>query len=221
MSSNLQADLVAALSAIRNPALDGKANYGKYATLPACLDAARQTLSQHNLSVMQMTHCDPDRLVTRIVHVSGEWLEDGGVPLLCENKANPQKMGSAITYARRYGLCAMLGIVGEEDDDGQRATPAQELPPAARPKPTPPKVDPPKVVADDIPLSSADERADWSGWVDEQIAGFEKHRTMAEHRQWSSTVKDFRTQCQAENPVEHDRLLAGYMQRKNQLENRS
>ena len=146
---------------------------------------------------------------------------DGGVPLLCENKANPQKMGSAITYARRYGLCAMLGIVGEEDDDGQRATPAQELPPAARPKSAPPKVDPPKVVADDIPMSPEDERNDWQSWVDEQIAGFEKHRTMAEHRRWSSTVKDYRAQCQPENKAEHDRLLAGYMKRKNQLENRS
>jgi hypothetical protein len=221
MSSNLQADLVAALSAIRNPALDGKANYGKYATLPACLEAARQTLSQHNLSVMQMTHTDPDRLVTRIIHTSGEFVEDGGVPLLCENKANPQKMGSAITYARRYGLCAMLGIVGEEDDDGQRATPAQELPPAARPQPAPPRVDPPKVVADDIPMSPEDERNDWKSWVDEQIAGFEKHRTTAEHKLWSTTVKEFRERCQREAPGEHDRLLAAYTKRKHQLENRS
>ena len=221
MSSNLQADLVAALSAIRNPALDGKANYGKYATLPACLEAARQTLSQHNLSVMQMTHTDPDRLVTRIIHTSGEFLEDGGVPLLCENKANPQKMGSAITYARRYGLCAMLGIVGEEDDDGQRATPAQELPSAARPQPAPPKVDPPKVVADDIPMSPEDERNDWKSWVDEQIAGFEKHRTTAEHKLWSTTVKEYRERCQREAQSEHNRLLAAYTMRKHQLENRS
>jgi hypothetical protein len=221
MSSNLQADLVAALSAIRNPALDGKANYGKYATLPACLEAARQTLSQHNLSVMQMTHTDPDRLVTRIIHTSGEFVEDGGVPLLCENKANPQKMGSAITYARRYGLCAMLGIVGEEDDDGQRATPAQELPPAARPQPAPPKVDPPKVVADDIPMSPEDERNDWKSWVDEQIAGFEKHRTTAEHKLWSTTVKEYRERCQREAQSEHNRLLAAYTMRKHQLENRS
>jgi hypothetical protein len=213
MSSNLQADLVAALSAIRNPALDGKANYGKYATLPACLEAARQTLSEHNLSVMQMTHVDPDRLVTRIIHTSGEFVEDGGVPLLCENKANPQKMGSAITYARRYGLCAMLGIVGEEDDDGQRATPPQELPPAARPKPAPPRR-----VADDIPFAPEDSRNDWRGWVDEQIAGFAKHRTTVEHKTWSTTVKDDRETCQREAPAEHERLLSAYVTRKTELE---
>lgn len=132
-------DLVAALSEISNPPLDGKANYGKYATLPACLETARSTLAQHNLCVVQITLIDPDRLVTRIVHSSGEFLEDGGVPLLCENNNNPQKMGSAITYARRYGLCSLLGICGEEDDDGQRATPQKELPQkkAAKPAPAP------------------------------------------------------------------------------------
>ena len=132
-------DLVAALSEINNPPLDGRANYGKYATLPACLETARATLAQHNLCVVQITLIDPDRLVTRIVHSSGEFLEDGGVPLLCENNNNPQKMGSAITYARRYGLCSLLGICGEEDDDGQRATPQKELPQKRVAKPAPDK----------------------------------------------------------------------------------
>ena len=132
-------DLVAALSEISNHPLDGRANYGKYATLPACLETARSTLAQHNLGVVQITLTEPDKLVTRIVHSSGEYLEDGGVPLLCENKNNPQKMGSAITYARRYGLCSLLGICGEEDDDGQRATPQKELPQKRVAKPTPDK----------------------------------------------------------------------------------
>lgn len=217
MSSNLQSDLVAALAEIRNPPLDGKANYGRYATLPACLETARQTLAKHNLAVIQMTYVDPDRLVTRLVHSSGEWVEDGGVPLLCEQKNNPQKMGSAITYARRYGLCAMLGIVGEEDDDGQRATPAAELPPAKAEKPAP---KPPPVVADDIPFDAKDERADWNAWVDEQIAGFEKHRTTAEHMTWSTTVKEMRERCHVEDPKAHTRLLDAYMNRKEQLTNR-
>ena len=134
-------DLVSALSEINNPPLDGRANYGKYATLPACLETARATLAQHNLGVVQITLIDPDRLVTRFVHSSGEFLEDGGVPLLCENNNNPQKMGSAITYARRYGLCSLLGICGEEDDDGQRATPQKELPKAKKAKPVTPKTD--------------------------------------------------------------------------------
>jgi hypothetical protein len=226
LMSKIHEDLVAALSQISNPALDGQANYGKYATLPACLDTARQTLSRHNLAIIQITHIDPDRLVTRIVHSSGEFIEDGGVPLLCENKENPQKMGSAITYARRYGLCAMLGIVGEEDDDGQRATPVAERPPAkTTSKPLPlaavAKVKPPPIVADEIPFTEEDERTDWVAWVEEQIAGFAKHRTTAEHTQWSSTVKDHRQRCKVENLAHHERLLNAYTKRKNELENRS
>ena len=58
---------------------------------------------------------------------------------MCENNNNPQKMGSAITYARRYGLCSLLGICGEEDDDGQRATPQKELPQKRVAKPAPDK----------------------------------------------------------------------------------
>lgn len=229
---DMQADLVAALSEIRNPPLDGDANYGRYATLPACLETARQTLSQNNLAVLQMTYTDPDRLVTRIIHVSGLFVEDGGVPLLCENKANPQKMGSAITYARRYGLCAMLGIVGEEDDDGQRATPTQELPPPkARPEPAPPSAEAPAKapaevagpaeIYDEVPLdvSPDDARPDWTAWVDDQVAGFGKHRDMAEHRLWSTTVKEHRHRLERESPAEHARLLDAYTNTKHTLTN--
>jgi hypothetical protein len=112
----------------------------------------------------------------------------------------------------------MLGIVGEEDDDGQRATPPQELPPAARPKPAPPKIEPPRVVADDIPFAPEDSRNDWRSWVDEQIAGFAKHRTTVEHKTWSTTVKDDRENCQREAPTEHERLLSAYVTRKTELE---
>ena len=232
MSNSMQADLVAALSEISNPSLDGQANYGKYATLSACLKAANETLSSHNLSVIQMAHTDPDRLVTRIVHTSGEFIEDGGVPLLSENKANPQKMGSAITYARRYGLCSMLGIVGEEDDDGLAATPVAERPDVKTPakkasdayqkvEEMAEKVVPPTIVADDIPFSAKDTRKDWSGWVDEQILGMQKHRHLAEHKQWSSIVKDHREQCAREDAASTERLLAAYNSRKLELENRS
>jgi hypothetical protein len=216
---DMQADLVAALSEIRNPPLDGEANYGRYATLPACLETARQTLSKNNLAVLQMTYTDPDRLVTRIIHVSGLFVEDGGVPLLCENKANPQKMGSAITYARRYGLCAMLGIVGEEDDDGQRATPAQELPPSAK---APAKVDGPAEIYDEIPFDASPgaARPNWTAWVDDQVAGMEKHKNMAEHRLWSGTVRDHRERLEKEEPGEHARLLQCYTARKAKLENK-
>ena len=120
-------DLVDALSAISNPELDGQANYGSYTTLPTCLNVARSILSQHNLALIQVVLPDPARLVTRIIHSSGDCIEDGGVELIYD-KSNVQKLGSAITYARRYGLCSLLGIAGQQDDDGIIATAFKDLP---------------------------------------------------------------------------------------------
>ena len=215
--SKMHDDLVAALAEISNPPLDGRANYGKYATLPACLDAARETLSRHNFAVMQMPFTEPDRLVTRLIHSTGEWFEDGGVPLLCENKANPQKMGSAITYARRYGLCSMLGIVGEEDDDGQRATPVKELPktkPASKAAPVPQK-------ADEIPFNKSDEQNDWDKWVADQISFLEKENKLTAITLWSSANIDTLTKkLQVENKELFTQLLTVYEKRKAQLQNK-
>lgn len=60
-------------------------------------------------------------LVYRLRHVdSGEEL--GATMLLMIDKANPQGQGSAITYARRYALMAVLGLVADEDDDGNKAS---------------------------------------------------------------------------------------------------
>lgn len=211
--NSIEQDLVAALYEIQNPPLDGRANYGKYATLPACLDAARKTLARHSLAVLQMVYPDPDRLVTRIVHASGNFIEDGGVPLLCENKSNPQKMGSAITYARRYGLCAMLCIVGEEDDDGQRATPADELPPE-RKEPTKDTLDfNSKSVWAPFPSPEA--------WVADQIQGFPKHKDLSEHMGWSGSedVKAGRAVLERDEPELFKTLSEAYVERKDELKN--
>jgi len=63
--------------------------------------------------------------------VSGQWIEDEGIPLITD-KQNMQGLGSAITYAKRYGLQAMGFIVTDEDDDGNSASkpiPSQATPP--------------------------------------------------------------------------------------------
>jgi len=73
-------------------------------------------------------------LVTRIIHTSGEHIE-GEFPLVCKDPNDPQKLGSAVTYARRYALSAALGITAD-DDDGQAAaghTPAPAPKPQAKP----------------------------------------------------------------------------------------
>jgi hypothetical protein len=75
-------------------------------------------------------------IVTRIMHTSGQWMEDEGY-ILNPTKNDPQGMGSAVTYARRYTLGASLGIITEDDDDGNKAS--EPIKPAPKPvtKPEP------------------------------------------------------------------------------------
>jgi hypothetical protein len=92
----------------------------KYADLSSVWDACRKPLSENGLSILQYTviHEGQPALVTMLLHVSGESVE-GLTPLLV-GKQDMQALGSAITYARRYGLAAMVGVA-PEDDDGQAA----------------------------------------------------------------------------------------------------
>lgn len=93
----------------------------KYATLDSVIDVVRAPFSENGLAYIQsLRNVDGERrLVTRLMHNSGQFLEDDGVPLLVD-KANMQGLGSALTYARRYGLMAAAGVA-PEDDDGNAA----------------------------------------------------------------------------------------------------
>ena len=127
MENSFHTDLVKALGEIKNPELDENANYGKYASINSCLKAVKTVLKDNNLSIMQLTHTEPDRLVTRIIHTSGAFIEDGGVPLYAANKNNPQQLMGSITYAKRNGLCAFLGIEAvKPEQSSEPANPMQK-----------------------------------------------------------------------------------------------
>lgn len=98
-------------------------NY-KYADLASVIGAARDALASNDLAVLQRAHPSERGvcLQTTLVHASGEWISDGGLTLPAP-KNDPQGFGSAMTYARRYGLAALLGIV-QDDDDGVAAVAA-------------------------------------------------------------------------------------------------
>lgn len=89
-----------------------------YATLGEIVDATRPALSRHGLVCVQMLAQAGQRtvLVTRLLHESGEWME-GAAPVQPVGNG-PQALGSAITYMRRYAYTALLGVVADEDDDG-------------------------------------------------------------------------------------------------------
>lgn len=93
----------------------------KYADLTSVWEACRAALTKNGLSVAQVTEIDGDLFFIRtiLLHSSGEMLE-GRYPLR-PMQNTPQGMGSAISYARRYALAAMVGVVAE-DDDGQAAS---------------------------------------------------------------------------------------------------
>lgn len=112
--------LAAAQGEMKNASKTGKGNYGKYAELSEVRDTVVPFLSKHGIAIIQGTLPDGENLYvfTRLVHESGEWIE-GRLPM---NDRIPQKMGSEITYARRYLMAAMCGIAAEDDDDGQAAT---------------------------------------------------------------------------------------------------
>lgn len=92
-----------------------------YADLESVWDSCREALAKNGLAVIQMPgNFFEGRmwLITRLVHSSGEWIEqEMSVPV---NKPDAQGAGSALTYMRRYALAAFVGIV-QADDDGNAA----------------------------------------------------------------------------------------------------
>jgi hypothetical protein len=123
--SALMPALVAAQGSIKNITKEKKNTHFKnnYADIADGLDVIRPALSANGLAVTQSTDFDQDRgiftLHTRIYHISGEWI-GSTYPLPTNGKA--QDMGSAITYARRYALFALVGVAAtDEDNDGNDA----------------------------------------------------------------------------------------------------
>lgn len=101
---------------------DAKGNWGKYATLVAVQQEILPKLKECGLAVIQpLSHLDGQPAIrTTLLHESGESITE--VTPLILPKNDPQGQGSAITYARRYSLASITGLVIDDDDDGQKAT---------------------------------------------------------------------------------------------------
>lgn len=95
----------------------------KYAGLPQVIDAIKGPLNDNGITFIQtpsIPAIDDVRLVlvTRLLHESGEWIEDTAICPM--PKQDPQGLGSAMTYLRRYSLAAICGLY-QDDDDGEAA----------------------------------------------------------------------------------------------------
>jgi hypothetical protein len=94
-----------------------------YASLAAVIDTISEPLTNNGLAIMQGIELEgEDRfpiLATKLIHDSGESIRHT-YPLYTKDLSDPQKLASAVTYARRYSLMAMFNLAAE-DDDGNAA----------------------------------------------------------------------------------------------------
>jgi hypothetical protein len=107
------------------PGKEGKQGFEySYADLADVIESYRPSLSKAEIAIVQPIIQRDGHLVlvTRLIHSSGEWIASE-YPLTMYQK--PQEQGSALTYARRYAVSALLGIAAEDDDDGKRAQDAE------------------------------------------------------------------------------------------------
>jgi ERF superfamily len=107
----------------------------RYAPLSSGLDIVRKTLGQHEIATIQTTAVHEASgivsLTTMLAHASGEWIASDWPVCPIAETANPQRMGAALTYARRYALFTLVGIAGEDDLDAPDVCgPRSPTPPA-------------------------------------------------------------------------------------------
>jgi hypothetical protein len=193
----LAAAFAAALAEMPSPTLD-KTNtaFGKfrYASIGSYIETCRPHLAKFGLAMATDYEPMPDGNLmcwTVIRDETGETIRLAPVPVRVD-LAKPQATGSAMTYARRYSISAALGVVGDEDDDGNAAStpePKRSISQAiatAAPKPAPqPAAKPKPVVNEDtgyevVRIASVDTKdgttkagKPWRLWIVKTEAGEE------------------------------------------------
>jgi len=124
----ISAALLVAQREVANASKDAKNPHFKnsYASLGSVIEATKGPLNKAGIVVLQTLGDGGDRvfLTTRLLHTSGQWIEDTASTFIA--KVDPQGVGSATTYLRRYSLAAFLCIT-QEDDDGEAARPANPV----------------------------------------------------------------------------------------------
>lgn len=103
----------------------------KYVELGALLDAANEALAANGLFVLQTPQINERGefvLETLIMHESGALAARSIWPIKAKDMNDPQKIGGAVTYARRYSLMALMNVAGEDDDGNLASQPAKPEP---------------------------------------------------------------------------------------------
>ena len=140
-----QAELVnpekSLVATIRSDGPRGAEQTFRYAPLSSGLDIVRKTLGQHEIATVQTTAIDQTagivNLTTVLAHASGEWIASDWPVCAISETATPHRMGTALTYARRYALFTLVGIAGEDDLDAPDLN--APTPPSSEAEISPPK----------------------------------------------------------------------------------
>jgi hypothetical protein len=214
----------------------GKAS--KYADLAAVWEACRAPLAENDLAVSQLpTDAEPGRiaLTSILLHASGQYLRGTFSMPLMQN--TPHGAGSALTYLRRYALAALVGVVADDDDDGnaasrpsmERGREASYQPPTeartARPQPAPP----PRPAPQAPDATPAAIRALWARARDlgkptppahltidlETLAPEKRSRLAAQARQWIAQAEAAQPPAPSEPDPEWDAIDAAAAARQN------
>lgn len=116
---NLAAALVKAQMQITHATKDSSNPFfkSKYADLSGVIEAVKEPLNKNGVVFLQIV--TETGVETTLLHESGEFIS-GVTPVVTSKQNDPQALGSAITYAKRYGLQAIMGLP-TEDDDGEKA----------------------------------------------------------------------------------------------------
>jgi len=127
------------VATIRGDGPRGTEQTFRYAPLSSGLDIVRKVLGQHEIATVQTTSIDQAggiiNLTTVLAHASGEWIASDWPVCAISETAAPQRMGAALTYARRYALFTLVGIAGEDDLDApDLTTPTDPTPRPETPK---------------------------------------------------------------------------------------
>ena len=201
--------MVAVQSTIQ-PALKTEANpffKSKYADLSGVWHACSTALAANGVAVIQGGDVVDGQpvMVTTLLHTSGQWIA-GAFPLIAI-KADPQAMGSAITYMRRYSLAAMVGVI-TEDDDGEAAMQRKAGGGSAGPKRkeeaagTPPADSPPPAL---------------SSWYASAISAIRAAREVSDLVQWRDANKAALQKLESKYRAQYDTLMAEYDRAKVEL----
>ena len=121
--SGLFGAMAKAQLAVRSVSKDGSNPHFKssYVTLDSILAGPVKVFNQHGIAIMQLPSLADNRISVRTVlaHANGANIQSD-LSLPCDLN-NPHKVGSTLTYLKRFSLTSILGIPGEEDDDGNAA----------------------------------------------------------------------------------------------------